>query len=114
MLNSKYHPPGCTFGTFTDQSPLCVTCFFSIHSHARTSRGSSSFTPDSANANTAYAVSHTGDMHGCIRNVGSATPSMPGSRIPNLSNSSNARITCGSSSEYPNTRSAKIEFKMPG
>ena len=32
MLNSKYQPAGSALGFFTAQSPLCVTCFFSVQS----------------------------------------------------------------------------------
>ena len=92
---------------FTHQSPRRVTCFRSIHSQGCTSRGSFAATPLSASANTAYAVSHTGDMQGCMRKVVSSS-------MPSFSNSSIARITCGSSSEYPRQRSAMMEFMMPG
>jgi len=53
-------------------------------------------------------------LHGCIRNVGSGITSLAGSSMPSFSNSSRARITCGSSSEYPRQRSAMIAFIIAG
>ena len=51
--------------------------------------------------------SHTGDMQGCMRNV---SPSS----MPSFSNSSIARINCGSSTEYPRQRSAIMAFIIEG
>jgi len=107
LLNSKYHPPGCPSGFFTFQSPAFRTCFWSSQSAHFTIRASFRGTPASPSANRAYAVSHTGETQGCIRNV---SPSS----IPSFSNSSIARITCGSSTEYPRHRIAITEFMIDG
>ena len=94
-------------GFFTHQSPRCVTCFFSIQSAAAIMRGSSDGSPLCPNAKMAYAVSHIGDLQGCMRKV-------VASSMPRLSNSSMARMNCGSSTEYPRQRSAMMEFIMAG